>query len=80
VPGAAVDQLDLAEVVARAEGGDGDALVRDRSLPGVDEEERGAAGALHDDGLCARTALEQRRRRFNPIPVVLLQCATVAPE
>ena len=59
--GATVDQGDLAEVVARAEGGKVEALARDRSLPGVDEEEGGASRALHDDGLALGKAafLEQ---------------------
>src|SRR5208283_366756 len=47
----AVDQGDLAEVVARAECGDVNAFARDRGLPGVDDEEGGAPGALHNHGL-----------------------------
>src|SRR5579862_4596915 len=59
--GTAVDQGDLAEVVSRAEGGDGGAFARDRRLAGVDEEEGGTPGALDDNRLALREAalLEQ---------------------
>src|SRR5262245_50119631 len=54
--GAAVDQRDLTEVIARAEGGEFDALARDPGLPGVDEEEGGTTGTLHDHSLALREA------------------------
>src|SRR6266852_4455521 len=42
--GTAVDQRDLAEVVAGAESGEFDAFARDLGLPRVDNEEGGAPG------------------------------------
>src|SRR5216684_490049 len=69
--GTAVDQGDLAEVVARAEGGEFDAFARDHGLPGIDDEEGGAPGAFHDDGLALRETafLEQATDLFG-LPAV----------
>ncbi len=48
---AVVDQRDLAEVVARGEAGEFAVARRDRGLARLDDEERGATGALPRDRL-----------------------------
>ena len=59
--GAAIYQGYLAEVLAAAERSEVDAFTRNAGFSGFDDEEGGAARALHDDGLALRkpTLLEQ---------------------
>src|SRR3954452_762901 len=69
--GAAVDQGELAEAVAGAEGGEVDAFARDRGFAGVDDEEGGAPGALHDHGLAlGERALLQQAGDLLGLPAV----------
>src|SRR5215208_5869112 len=60
-PGAAVDQGDFAEIVARAKRGKVNTFARDLGLPGIDEKEGGTPRTLHNDGLALfeGTLLEQ---------------------
>ena len=46
----AIDQRDLAEIIAGTERGELDALARDLGFARIDEEEGGGARAFHDDG------------------------------